>query len=369
MRELEELVNIDSGTNDSEGVNRIADFFESRFRAAKFYIERFSGAGMRLGDCLVITNKPDAARYDALLVGHMDTVFPKGTAAARPFCSDGINAYGPGVADMKNGTLMIYHTLKELEALDRLSTCAILNPDEEVGSAFSTPIIVERAKRADHAYIMESASASGAHCIQRKGRTSLSLRFTGIAAHSGYVFETPGASAVTELARCVLALNELADLQKGTSVNVGVVQGGTALNIVPEHAFLQVEFRMWEAGERHRIEQAVSELISHPFNPDVRVEMVDPPRRKPPMEPSPGTLAYLERVRRIADEIGQSFEVKPRGGLSDANHIAEHTSVCVDGLGPRGDLDHGLDEYTILSSVEECFALMSALLTDLAGRK
>jgi len=297
----------------------------------------------------------------------MDTVFSKGTAAARPFSSDGINAYGPGVADMKNGSLMIYHLLKELEVSDRLSICVILNPDEEIGSVFSTPIIVERAKRAEHAFIMESASANGAHCIQRKGRLTFLLNFTGIAAHSGYIFDTPGASAVTELAHYVLALNELTDREKGTSVNVGVVQGGTAVNVVPEHASIKVEFRMWNASEQQRIRNALSELLSHPFNPDVRVEMVDQSLRQTPMEPSAGTLAYLERAKLIAEGLGQKFEVKPRGGLSDANDISKHTTVCIDGLGPRGELDHGLDEYMILSSIEECFALMSTMLADIAG--
>ena len=367
MQELEALVNIDSGSNDPEGVNRVADFFEKRFKAAGFNIERFSGAGMGIGDCLVITNKPDAVRYDVLFVGHMDTVFSKGTAAARPFSSDGVNAYGPGVADMKNGILMIYHLLKELEVLDHLSICAILNPDEEIGSVFSTSIIVERAKRSDYAFVMESASASGAHCIQRKGKVTFLLNFTGIAAHSGYIFDTPGASAITELSHYVLALNELADRQKGTSVNVGIVQGGTAVNVVPAHASLNVEFRMWNESEKQRIKQTLSELISHPFNPDVRVEMVDLSRRQAPMEPSPATLAYVEKVKQIAEGIGLTFEVKPRGGLSDANDISEHTAVCIDALGPRGDLDHGLDEYMILSSADECFALMTAMLTDIAG--
>lgn len=365
--QLEELVNLDSGSTDREGVNRIASYFAPKFEALGFEVQRIRGE--ETGDCLVM-NRGGREHYDVLFLGHMDTVFPRGTAEERPFRMDGEKAYGPGVADMKNGLLAIYHIGPALprEAADKLSLCVVMNPDEEISSSFSTPILIEQASKADHAFVMESALLTGEACMERKGMVQYTLEFQGIAAHAGYVYETRNASAILEMAHWIPALSALGDREKRTSANVGMVSGGTAVNVVPDRAVLEVEFRMWEESERRRIEAAVEEMLAHPFVEGVSVR-IRAKHGKLPMSPSVGTLDFVEHWRGKAGKMGLFFDVKQRGGLSDANSIAAYVPVCLDGMGPRGGMDHGVDEHMLVSGARDCFVLLSAMLLEIARGK
>ncbi len=169
LSELKYLVNIDSGQDCPEGIRQIAEFFKEKFDGLGWHTQTLDLAPMT-GPCLICTNR-DAERYDLLMIGHIDTVFEKGTATARPFRIEGDRAYGPGVADMKQGELMMYYVISELarEATEKLNIAVIFNPDEEIGSIYSAKVYESYAKRAEHALIYESSGTDGARCIERDG--------------------------------------------------------------------------------------------------------------------------------------------------------------------------------------------------------
>lgn len=368
--QLEMLVNIDSGFGCSDGISHIADFFEQRFQEIGFHVQRHAGPD-NTASCIIASNTTQE-HYDVLFVGHMDTAFEKGEVTRSPYRTDSVNAYGPGIADMKAGTLAIYHILKcaPKELLDALSVCVIINGDEETFACFSEPLLIEYASRSDRVFVLESAFPDGSHCLQRKGRLRYELEFNGIPVHSGYIFETRNASAILEMSHWIQVLNSLVSREKGISFNVGLVSGGTAVSMVPAKATMAFEFRMWDVAEQTRLENTIAHMIRHPFIDGVTVKVLDS-LSKPPMHPSRSTLKYVAQVTQFMEHMGYDFMVRPRGGMSDANHMFQYTPVCIDGLGPRGELNTGHDGYEsiIMDSVPECIEINLALLQDIARRK
>ena len=367
LSDLEALVNTDSCSDDPQGLNRMADFFACGFAQMGWQVERHDLAP-HSGTCLVCVNRP-AEHYDVLLVGHLDTVYPKGTCAQRPFRVEGDRAYGPGVCDMKQGCLLMYYVLKELPETvnSRLNIAAIFNPDEEITSRYSRNVIARYAKMADYAYLYEARSAAGACCIRRKGAVRFTVEFTGTECHCGFVFERENRSAISEMARWIVALDGLQSREKNTSVNVGVVSGGTKGNVVAGHASMQVDVRYAIPEEADRVRDALEQLkeAARQRSIPVRVEL----KQSQPWNPTEEALAYIDHIHRLAEENGITMEFAGRGGLSDANLIAQYGPVCIDGLGPAGGGGHSAGEYLLLDTIAPMFAFSNLLLSDLAERK
>jgi len=250
LADLRALVNVECGTYIPEGVNRVADLMQERFDARGWSVERIAhhpGADEpRLGDILVATCRGASQEgRRILLVGHMDTVFPEGTAAERPFRIEGSTAYGPGVSDMKGGLLGGLYAMSVLqdagfEAFG--SVTYVCNPDEEIGSPFSGPLILERAKDAEVCFVLEGARENGDIVSARKGVTDVRIVVRGRAAHAGVEPER-GRSATLQAAHTVVALHDLNGKWPGVTVNVGVVQGGTRPNVVADRCELHVDLR------------------------------------------------------------------------------------------------------------------------------
>ena len=237
INELEQIVNIDSGTYSISGVNLIGDFFASRFINLGWSVQRVSISD-KVGKLLDICSQK-VAHYDVLFIGHMDTVFTEGTAKLRPFYIHDGRAYGPGVADMKCGLLSLWHTVKELpENAKKMAIRIILNPDEEITSIYSTEYIAQAAANSSYVFIFEPAMLDGAFCVERKGRIRYEFKFTGISTHAGYIFERENASAVVEMAHWIVALMSLSNKEKDTTVNIGRIEGGEADNVVAKQAML-----------------------------------------------------------------------------------------------------------------------------------
>lgn len=366
--QLEMLVNIDSGSDSIEGTTRLIDFFENALRGQRFLTERISGLG-KSPDLLIAKNKP-VDRFDVMLVGHVDTAFGKGVSRRSPYRTDGVNAYGPGIADMKAGTLAILHILKCMprEILDALSLCVVINADEEIFLPYSESTLIDYALRSDKVFVYESAFPDGSHCIQRKGRLRYHVEFTGIPIHAGYIYEAKNASAILEMSQWIQELNALSNRERGISFNAGLVSGGTSVNMVPAHAELHFEFRMWGSMEQKLLEEKIQYMLNHPFNEGVSVRILNY-LSKPPMTPSKMTVSYLQHVRRLMDDkLDLDFNVRPRGGMSDANHIYQYVPVCLDGLGPRGELNTSDSDYESMdmTSVEECIRISTVLFEDIA---
>lgn len=371
LKQLEELVNIDSGSHNAEGINRVADRLEKWYRELGWHVESVL-VGEETGRVLVITNRP-ADHYDVMYIGHMDTVFSDGTAEARPFRMDEENYYGPGVGDMKNGDVAMYHIAANLpeHVNQALNIAMVYNPDEEIGSRYSKEVLKTLGAKADYVFVMESSGQKGTrHCFARKGSLSYDIEFHGQAAHAGFMFEVPNASAVLEMGNYIVKLMGMADREADTTVNVGVAAGGTARNVVADYAKLSVEMRFKMESEHQRLKKAVHELVSgEPFVPGVKTEIVMESETAPFVK-TEKAMAYMERMKAVADQLGIVFMEKDRGGLSDANHIASASdAVVVDGMGPHGALDHSEKEYGYLGSVEPCIRLHLGLLEEMTKHR
>jgi glutamate carboxypeptidase len=368
-KNLEQLVNIDSGSDNPRGVNLIADFFEKAFDDLGWSVERHH-IGDPAGDFLKLSNRP-SDHYDLMMIGHMDTVFPAGTAIKRPFRIDGNLAYGPGVSDMKSGILAMYYLVRELQrdVLDNLSICIVMNPDEEIGSIYSRPLVESIARQSDYAFVLEGTALEGIYTIARKGSARYEVSFSGIAEHAGYILERKSASAVREMAHWILELSALTDPLSKTSVNVGVASGGIAANSVPDFARILVDCRYRNESELQRIEKTMECLRAAPFVQGTTAEC----KRiscTPPMVPTEETRLYMERVRRIFKKIGMPFDlIDLRGGGSDGNFISSVGTICLDSLGPRGGGGHSDKEYLMLDKVGDCLTRMKALIEEIAFQK
>lgn len=369
LDQLKTLVNIESGSHYPEGITKVADELASWYEKLGWHIKRHD-LGPETGPLLEISNR-QTDHYDVMFVGHMDTVFPNGTVVARPFSMDEKNAYGPGVGDMKNGDVAMYQVAAHLkpEALDKLSICMAYNPDEEIGSVYSKAKLDEIGKRADQIYVMESCGSGNKHCFARKGSLGYVFQFHGQAGHAGFMFEIECASAIHEMGDWIVKLMALASREEDTTVNVGVVKGGTVTNVVPDFAELGVEMRFKKESEKERIERAVEEMLNGPrLVPGVTVEVVKH-RATHPWTKTPQSLEHIANMERIAGELGIDFCHKDRGGLSDANHLSVVCPCVSDGMGPHGALDHSEKEYSIIDTIEPCVRLLVATLEDLASKK
>lgn len=366
LRKLELLVDTDSGSGDAEGVGEVARRLAQWYREAGWHTTAVK-LDEACGPLLIVENHPGAAHYDAMFVGHMDTVFPRGTAQRRPFSRRGDRCYGPGVEDMKSGDAAMLAIAAGIsrKATEKLNILMCHNPDEEIGSIYSAAKMDEYGAKADRIFVMESAQKGYAHCFQRKGRTDVTVRFHGIAGHAGFVFQVRTASAVSAMAQFITALDQLADRGKETSVNVGLVTGGTAVNVVADEAELSAEIRYWTDAEQQRIEQAVKRLAAHPGVDGVSAEITRW-RVQPAWDQTPQGLAYIEQVKAKAAELGIAFDSRRRGGLSDANHLCRVCPVILDGMGPVGEFGHSEKETLYLDTVDDCVRLHIALLEELA---
>lgn len=369
LSELEYLVNIDSGSDDSTGLRRMADFFSEKFRQIGWLVEEHDFAPDP-GVCLACTNRK-ADHYDLMLVGHMDTVYPAGTCAQRPFRIEGNRAYGPGTADMKQGCLLMYHLLKDLppEINDALNIVAIFNHDEEIGSRNSRTVYLPYAEKTDFAFVYEAQANTGARCVRRKGAMGLKIHFTGKDGHCGFVFQNGAKSAVSEMAKWIVALDGLQDRERDTTVNVGTASGGTKTNIVPAHASMTVSIRYWLPDEPQRVNALLDQLLEDAGSRGIAVEIEGRGGGRPPLIPTEQGQAYLDHITELGRAHGIDVLFRPRGGVSDANIIAQCGVICLDGMGPSGGEGHCDQEYVLLDSIQPNYDFSALLIKDLAERK
>jgi glutamate carboxypeptidase len=368
LEDLRATVNIDCGTFIPTGVNRVADLMLDRFRERGWQVERIphSPAGdlPQLGDLLIATlDGGGRGRGRVLLVGHMDTVFPEGTAVERPFRIEDTTAYGPGVSDMKGGLLEGFYAvacLQEAGFEDFGSITYICNPDEEIGSPFSGPFILERAAGVAACFVLEGARENGDIVSSRKGVRDTRIVIQGRAAHAGVEPER-GRSATLQAAHTTIALHELNGRWPGVTVNVGVIQGGTRPNVVAERCELHVDVRAVTAKDFEEAIQEVDRRAGETVVPDVSVEVIAQ-SGFPPMEKTEGTARLVERAKSLAAELGFDVNDAATGGASDANPVAGLGVPTLDGLGPIGGADHAPGEWLDLVSVVPRTALLAGLL-------
>ncbi len=314
------------------------------------------------GDTLV-HHYPGQGDRPILLLCHYDTVWPPGTLVERPFQVDGDRMTGPGVFDMKAGLVQAVYALLALDAagLPRPPVRLLLNGDEEIGSLASREVIEQEAAGAAAALVFESA-ADGALKTARKGIGIFDIEVRGVEAHAG-LDPSRGVSAIDELARVVLALHALTDPAAGTTVNVGVVEGGTRTNVTAGRARAAIDVRIARQSEAARIDAALAALAPH----DERAAItVGGEWNRPAMERGEGTAALFGLARELAVELGVDLRECSVGGASDGNLAAQFGLPVLDGLGPVGDGAHARHEFALVSGMVERTALAALLLRALA---
>ena len=363
LAELERLVNIDCGSYTPDGVNLVADEVEATLTMLGADVQRVPhepAAGARqLGDLVIGRIEGDGPRL--LLIGHMDTVFDPGTAAQRPYRSDGERAFGPGVTDMKAGLLAGLHAIAALrEDGSRPAVMFVANPDEEIGSPFSTPFIRTLAPEHEAVLVLECARANGDIVSARKGIADYRLTIAGRAAHAG-VEPEKGRSAILEASHQVLALHALNGRWPTVTVNAGVIRGGTRPNVVAERCDLEVDLRAATADAFAAAAAEVERLAAEPTVDGVTVEL-ERIAGHPPMEKSEASGRLVTLAAIIAAELGFEVSDAATGGASDANTTAAIGLPTLDGLGPVGGDDHSVDEWLDLASVVPRTALLAGLI-------
>lgn len=369
VADLERMVNVDCGSYSPDGVNRIADMCAERFEAGGWKVERIPHRPgtdePRLGD-LVIGRLSGSEGSRVLLVGHMDTVFDDGTVAARPFRIDGTRALGPGVSDMKGGLLTGFFAVEALleAAFDGFGEITyVCNPDEEIGSPFSGPVIRELAPQHDAALVLEGARANGDIVSSRKGITDYAIRLQGRAAHAG-VEPEKGRNAILEAAHKIIALQELNGRWPGVTVNVGVARGGTRTNVVAERCELHVDLRSPELATLEEAEREIRRICQRTAVPDVTVEVESHGWHRP-MEKRRESQRLVDIAVRTAGDLGFALSDAATGGASDANTTSAAGTPTIDGLGPIGGDDHGPAEWVDLESVVPRVALLAGIISRL----
>jgi glutamate carboxypeptidase len=363
------MVDVDCGSYSPAGVNRIADLCEERFRAHGWEVERRAhvpGEGEpQLGD-LVIGTLHGSGGPRVLLVGHMDTVFDDGTAAERPFRIEGSIARGPGVSDMKGGLLTGFFATQVLQeagfdAFGHLTY--VCNPDEEIGSPYSGPVIRGLAPQHDAAFVLEGARANGDIVSARKGITDYTITLQGRAAHAG-VEPEKGLNALLEAAHKIIELQALNGRWPGVTVNVGVARGGTRTNVVPERCVLQVDLRSSELDTLEAAEAEIDRICASSVVPGITSD-VDRNSWHRPMEKKEGGARLARIAIDVAGELGFSLMDAATGGASDANTTSAVGTPTIDGLGPIGGDDHAPSEWVDLDSVVPRIALLAGIITRL----
>jgi glutamate carboxypeptidase len=298
----------------------------------------------------------------ALVLGHFDTVWPRGTLERLPFrVGEEGHAFGPGVFDMKASLAILLAVIKQLrkswELLPR-PIWVLLTSDEEIGSPTSRGLIEKLASQCAYALVLEPALADGGLKTSRKGVGRFRLEVEGKAAHAG-VAPHDGRSAIVGLARQILKLETLQDLAAGTTINVGVIEGGTTPNVVPALASAEIDVRVASQAEESRIVSAFRSLASDMEG--IRLTITGSFNR-PPMERTPAVSALFEQALEIGRRLNLELTEGSSGGGSDGNFTAAMGVPTLDGLGARGGGAHADDEHVIVASLPERAELLFGLL-------
>jgi glutamate carboxypeptidase len=354
---IEALVRLESPSTSKPAVDRCGHELSLRLAAIGAAVRRIPG-GSR-GDHVVADFPGGETRV--MLLGHFDTVWPEGQIGAMPLREDQGRLYGPGVFDMKAGIGVAMLAMRALaeHSSDRPRVTLVLTTDEEIGSATSRALIESTARECRAVLVLEPSLPGGAAKTSRKGCGEFELTVHGILAHAG-VDPTRGASAIHELARQILAVEALQDLERGVTVNVGLISGGSRTNVVADRAQAVVDVRVPTMADASAMEAAL-----HAFRPVLRGTRLEVRGAfgRPPLERSPQVVALYELARLSARELGQELGEGSTGGGSDGNFTAAIGVPTLDGLGPRGDGAHALHEHIELDDLPWRAALVASVLS------
>jgi glutamate carboxypeptidase len=354
------LVNQDSPSDDPAGVNRVGAQVAVALEDLGFRVERFPQA--ERGDHLAARIGDGPRRL--LLLAHMDTVYPRGTAKARPFRIEDDKAFGPGVADMKGGVAALVFAMRALAAAQALppagsAITALFTSDEEVYSPTSQLLIEREAVGAGAVLVMEPARVNGECVVARRGAGRYVLEVRGRAAHAGNQPEL-GLNAIWDLAQKICVVQALADAFPGATVNVGVVRGGDRATVVPDHAEAEIGVRAWTPESAQAVTEALEGIAKMAHVPGTQANLVGE-WGFPPWPEQEATQRLVALLREAAAPLNVSIGTVRAGGASDGTRTWRHAPT-LDGLGPAGDRFHSPDEFMWAPSLVERAAIVAGFI-------
>lgn len=362
---IERIVNIDSGYDCPEGVAKVAHVIGGILEPLGFTVEYHESKG----PVQLVARRSRPGKPAVLLMGHMDTVFAKGTAAARPFkIVDGL-AYGPGVMDMKSGIGMSVYTVKALLecGCNDVDITFLFAGDEEINHPDSDAVAMFKKYGSGKAAVfnMEPGRENGAVVYGRKGLWRPIVEIAGIAAHSGNN-HAKGASAILELAHKTIDMFNITDYESGTTCNVGVVQGGTLANIMADHALGKVDVRFKTLAEAEKAKEKIRAICAHNYDERTSTKIIDRGAADymPPFEVTDGGLKLFHYLQKLSAELGHApLEGQYVGGSSDACYTTMVGAPTVCGMGPKAEGPHTPTEHAWVDTyLPRCELLAVALL-------
>lgn len=365
LRLLEDLVNTDSFPEEVSGLEAVVDL-----AAAQWSELGFSNQVKRTDEGLPVLLSERRVAKDAttiLVLIHLDTVFPPGTSAKRPFTMDEVNAYGPGVADMKGGAvtalMAVGAALDVSETLDHVNLVILQNTDEEAGSVQSRPLIEAQCAGTDLALVFEPGRPDGSMVTTRRGVRRYRISVRGRPAHTG-VEPWNGLNAIEEIGHKILAIQELNDRERFLSVTTALVEGGSRINIVPEHASIDVDVRIPDLevaeGTHRRIEEIVGQRVIE--GTETRYEIF---ADRPPMVPQEQVPRLAKWLQQAASHVDVELPIVATGGGSDGCFTSAKGVPTLDGLGPVGGGYHTPDEFLRLETIVDRATIVGAFLASL----
>jgi glutamate carboxypeptidase len=358
---LRTMVECESPSDDAAAVNRFVELFAD---LASPMAKVRTIAGGRFGKHLLCEfpagKKPAAGQV--LVLGHSDTVWPMGTLQSMPFREAEGRLWGPGVLDMKSGLAMVLFAMRGLKEMEIALPAKVLlqvNSDEEVGSTSSRPLTEKNAKASAVVLVVEPGTGlTGKLKTARKGVGGYRVAVHGKASHAGVDFSN-GASAVVELARQIQKIAEFTDLERGITVNPGVIAGGTRTNVIAAEAHVDVDIRIAKLRDAARLERRFRGLRA--VDKRCSVEVTGGLNR-PPMERTPGIVDLFRRAQAVGREMGMQVEESATGGGSDGNFTAALGVPTLDGLGGVGEGAHAVNESILVDRIADRIALLAGCI-------
>jgi glutamate carboxypeptidase len=380
---LKELVSIETGSRDLEGLDRAAELIAGRLSALGGKVELLdaTAGAYRMEDTPAKIGRIVHARFEGkgtkkiLLLAHMDTVYLRGMLARQPFRVDGNRAYGLGISDDKQGVALILHAIAMLKAMDFRGyglVTVLINADEEMSSPGSRRLLTKLGAEHDAVFSCEASRVdSDKLALATAGIASVILRVKGRASHAGSAPEQ-GRNALYEAAHQILQTRDLSNPATGLKMNWTLISAGSNRNVIPADAVATADVRVLRVSDYDGIERAVRERIRNKLIPETQVEMTFE-RRRPPLEATAASSALAEHARRIYAEIGKKLEVDAvaEGGGTDAAFASLETRApVVERFGLQGFGAHSNDaEYIAVDSIEPRLYLLARLIMDVSQGK
>ena len=358
---LENLVNRNTSSEYKPGVDEAGLYIKEAFEKIGFSVEVLERDNV--GNS-VVARKAGAGNGRALLICHIDSVFPEGTDCIKPFTINGNLATGNGVLDMKACIVGCYFALKALDDLQiaRPDVVVFLSGDEEKGSEAVRANIEEEGKLCNWTLVTEGSRPGMAVVTQRKGNAYLHVTAKGRAAHAGNE-PTIGKNAIVDLAQKINQLNELNDFEKGTTVSVTKFSGGENRIVIPDFAEMYVDIRFFTMEEWERVEQAIREILAH-ANDGITIDY-QLTLNRPPLSLVPGSTELIETVKAASAELGIPYSDVQPGGVSDGNFVSALGVPTIDGMGPSGGMMCSPEEYLEIDTMVPCAARLALTLARL----